>query len=119
VTAKRVDSASAELRRRRRELLETATATEKELDGLRAAERGHELEEVSQTEQGAADLLRLGEAERLEIRRIDAALERIESGGYGTCAECGGAIEKRRLEALPWAVRCAGCAATQERAAAR
>ena len=70
---------------------------------------------MSQSEQGVADLARLGEAERLELRRIEAALARIDEGRWGECAECGRAIEPKRLEALPWAIRCAGCAEARER----
>lgn len=45
-----------------------------------------------------------------EIRRIDAALKRIEEDEYGWCAECGEAIEARRLEIDPAAPRCSACA---------
>jgi DnaK suppressor protein len=45
-----------------------------------------------------------------EIRRIDAALQRVEDGEYGWCAECGEAIEDRRLDLDPAAPRCAACA---------
>ena len=45
-----------------------------------------------------------------EIRRIDAALERLENSEYGWCVECGEAIEARRLEIDPATPRFAGCA---------
>jgi DnaK suppressor protein len=45
-----------------------------------------------------------------EIRRIDAALQRVEDDEYGWCAECGEAIEEKRLELDPAAPRCAHCA---------
>jgi len=45
-----------------------------------------------------------------EIRRIDAALQRVEDDEYGWCAECGEAIEDKRLELDPAAPRCAACA---------
>jgi len=45
-----------------------------------------------------------------EIRRIDAALQRLEEGDYGWCVECGEAIEVKRLEIDPAAPRCSGCA---------
>ncbi|MFW5661621.1 MAG: TraR/DksA family transcriptional regulator [Oceanicaulis sp.] len=45
-----------------------------------------------------------------ELRRIDAALKRLEEGEYGWCAECGGAISDKRLEVDPAAPRCRGCA---------
>ncbi|WP_394693718.1 TraR/DksA family transcriptional regulator [Hyphobacterium sp.] len=46
----------------------------------------------------------------MEIRRIDAALKRIEAGEYGWCVECGEAIAPKRLESDPAAPRCAACA---------
>ena len=47
---------------------------------------------------------------REEIRDIKAALLRIENGNYGVCSSCGGKIGTARLEALPTATRCIGCA---------
>lgn len=44
------------------------------------------------------------------IARIDDALERIESGSFGVCNECGSPIPRERLEALPYAERCIECA---------
>ncbi|OGD23547.1 hypothetical protein A2Z10_00655 [Candidatus Azambacteria bacterium RBG_16_47_10] len=35
------------------------------------------------------------------LEDIDAALERIEKGTYGTCEACGQAIDEARLEANP------------------
>jgi DnaK suppressor protein len=43
------------------------------------------------------------------LRLIDQALARIESGSYGTCAECGEDIPIERLRALPFAVLCVDC----------
>jgi len=45
-----------------------------------------------------------------EIRRIDAALARIDEDEYGWCAECGDLIEAARLEIDPAAPRCSACA---------
>lgn len=47
------------------------------------------------------------------IVEIDAVLERIDSGAYGTCDACGTAIPPERLEARPSSVMCVGCAAKQ------
>ncbi|XBQ16735.1 MAG: TraR/DksA C4-type zinc finger protein [Oceanicaulis sp.] len=54
----------------------------------------------------AADARRAG-----ELRRIEAALKRLDEGEYGWCAECGEAIEARRLEIDPAAPLCRSCAA--------
>ncbi len=52
----------------------------------------------------------LTENEEDLLREIDAALERIEAGTYGTCASCGKPIGEERLEALPWTDLCIDCA---------
>ena len=41
-----------------------------------------------------------------EMAQIDAALERIANGTYGTCAVCGREIAYERLKARPIATRC-------------
>ena len=59
----------------------------------------------------AQAMAKAAEARRAqEIRRIDAALQRVEDDEYGWCAECGEAIEEKRLELDPAAPRCAHCA---------
>ena len=40
---------------------------------------------------------------------IDEAIKRIKDGSYGSCLECGGAIAKSRLNALPYAEVCIEC----------
>jgi DnaK suppressor protein len=42
-------------------------------------------------------------------QRILSALERIESGEYGICEECGDPIAEARLKAAPWAATCISC----------
>lgn len=51
----------------------------------------------------------------VELTRIDAALERVESGEYGFCLGCGEEIELKRLELDPAAPQCAACAAGPSR----
>ena len=59
----------------------------------------------------------LGNEARDEIRKISAALERIEQGSFGDCLSCGGAIDEARLAAYPYAEDCIDCANEEERAA--
>ena len=47
---------------------------------------------------------------------IEAALQRIETGTFGSCAGCGKQIDEERLEALPYATRCIDCQRLAERA---
>ncbi len=44
-----------------------------------------------------------------EIRDIEAALMRIQSGTYGVCADCVGPIDVARLQVYPTAKRCHRC----------
>ena len=46
----------------------------------------------------------------VELRRIAAALARIDEGDYGACLECGEEIAVRRLELTPAAPLCIACA---------
>lgn len=48
------------------------------------------------------------------LARIDQALSRVDLGQYGRCAECGDDIAERRLNALPFAVRCQSCEQVRE-----
>ena len=50
-----------------------------------------------------------------ELMGVTAALERIKSGDYGTCDDCGTEIGYKRLEAYPTAVRCIQCQTKHER----
>jgi DnaK suppressor protein len=119
VRAEELAGLRTELKRRRRVVLETAMRAEAELNGLRAAAPSAEIEEGARVLSDEEALRRLGDAELRELARIDAAMERMERGAYGTCADCGEEIEPRRLHALPHALRCQGCEEARERVAAR
>ncbi|MBX7237400.1 MAG: TraR/DksA C4-type zinc finger protein [Caldilineales bacterium] len=45
-----------------------------------------------------------------QIKSLQQALERAQSGAYGLCQNCGKEIEPERLEILPSATTCADCA---------
>ena len=55
------------------------------------------------------------EREIVKLRRIDAALDRVEEGTYGYCLESGEEIEHKRLENQPWAEFCLEVAEEKER----
>jgi RNA polymerase-binding protein DksA len=56
----------------------------------------------------------LGNEARQELRKISAALRRLDSGDYGICVECGQPIKKGRLEVYPYADECIECAEFDE-----
>ena len=54
----------------------------------------------------------------LELREIEAALQRMASGHYGICQDCGAPIDIKRLTAYPVARRCIDCKQAFEQASA-
>jgi DnaK suppressor protein len=57
----------------------------------------------------------LSASERDLLRRIDAAVDRIDVGMYGVCVHCGKKVQIARLEAVPWARHCVDCQELQDR----
>ncbi len=49
------------------------------------------------------------------LERIAYTLEKIETGEFGLCEECGHAIGEKRLMAVPGVETCISCAEEQER----
>jgi RNA polymerase-binding transcription factor DksA len=47
---------------------------------------------------------------RRDVADLNAALDRVDRAGYGTCARCGWAIPPERLAAHPTALTCVRCA---------
>ena len=46
---------------------------------------------------------------RIQLRKVEFALERISTGEFGICAACDGAIGLKRLQAIPWTNHCIEC----------
>ena len=59
-------------------------------------------------------LLGMSERERAMLREIDAALDRVDDGSFGTCEECGDPIGEARLRVVPHATLCVDCKADRE-----
>jgi len=53
------------------------------------------------------------------LAEIDQALQRLDSGQYGLCGDCGEPIALARLQLLPQVLRCVACAAQHERGQTR
>lgn len=65
-------------------------------------------------ESDRAFTLRIRDRERRLIRKIHAAIGRIEDGSYGICEECGEDINIERLKARPVTRLCIKCKTMQE-----
>ena len=60
---------------------------------------------------------RMSQHWKLELTRINSALNRIESGSFGICEECEDEIPLKRLRVRPDAALCLNCQETNEREA--
>jgi DnaK suppressor protein len=49
------------------------------------------------------------ERRAMMLRNIEAALRRLDDGGYGRCRDCEEPINPKRLEFDPTALRCIDC----------
>jgi DnaK suppressor protein len=58
--------------------------------------------------------MRIRERERKLLKKIDEALERMNTATYGTCERCGGDIPYKRLKARPVTTLCIECKTLQE-----
>lgn len=103
----KLDARKAALQARRSELLADLTKIENTLDDPMPKD----WEEAAQEREDDEMLQALGQAEQAEIRRIDAALQRMAEGEYGFCVKCGEEIAAARLDLIPDTPFCAACAA--------
>ena len=105
----------AELTRKKRELSERLDRISKNL------RRGYEADSKERAKQLEDNEVvdALGNEARGEIAKITAALQRIDSGDFGLCVECGQPIEEGRIKAHPYADECIECAEFDERRRAR
>lgn len=74
---------------------------------------GDQLDQAS-LEINQANLQKIGKREAYLVKKIDLALEKIESGSYGECEMCGEEIGMARLMARPVAQLCIDCKTEQE-----
>jgi len=51
-----------------------------------------------------------------ELAQVESALQRLDAGTYGDCADCGDPIPLPRLRVQPAAQRCASCQLAAEQA---
>ena len=112
-----IDDIRKKLLTQRRNLFRQVAQTEDELLWLETDVES-EVEERGQEESMVRLLDRLDGRAKAEIEEIDRALVKLEAGQYGRCEQCGKAIPRSRLEALPAAAMCMVCAQVGEDQAA-
>ena len=67
------------------------------------------------TSQAIERITQVDAAKKLDakLRDVHRALGKLDEGTYGVCDSCAAEIPAERLEAIPWAVLCVGCAAAR------
>lgn len=108
------------LKAMKQELLEKKAAltrsVARELEEV-SNEDGHHLADMADPGGDANDEdrnFRLLEMSGAELEQVEAALELIEDGTYGSCESCQEPISVERLKALPFATKCIGCKRAEE-----
>ena len=59
-------------------------------------------------------LFSLSNTERDMLQQVDEALHRLDDHRFGFCVVCEDEVDRKRLEAVPWAKRCISCQEKQE-----
>ena len=95
--------------------LERLTALEREFGGIVESARADNADDEHDPEGATIAFERqhiaaLLDQAREHLAAIDAALGRLDEGGYGICARCGRPIPPERLAARPTATTCVSCA---------
>ena len=114
----------SELRRYREKLLALRERVEADFEGLRVAlgRAGHPVGEVhipthaaDHDSEGLDVEIAMEETEASIAAAIEQALERMETGMFGICDDCGKLIPPERLHVMPYAPCCVECAREREK----
>ena len=100
------------LRERAEKLLDTSRQSLTELTEQKEVDADAVDQAANESDRGFS--LRLADRDRLMLRKIRKALERVEEGEYGCCETCGENITYKRLLARPVATLCIDCKTTAE-----
>ena len=111
------------LAKMREQLLEMKAKLLAEIDSELRAERegnkdeGMDTYDLASEERDREISFILSDRERVKLKQIDDALERMDEGSYGVCESCGLEIAEERLEAMPFSRLCRDCQQDEEREA--
>ncbi|WP_425467502.1 TraR/DksA family transcriptional regulator [Rhizobium glycinendophyticum] len=110
-TAQPMDAAHFErmLKARKAEIENRLTKIDTDLSQLKSADSAERAVE-SENDEVLEEFGQVGEG---ELRGIDAALDRLHAGTFGTCVSCGEPISVERLQAVPHTPFCKDCAAAR------
>ena len=110
---KRLEQYKKRLLERKQQLEEIVARTEQ--DGREADEEAaQDVADKAINSYTKEFLFRKSNDDRFILQLVQEALERMESGAYGACIVCGGEMQQKRLDAVPWARHCFECQQKQE-----
>lgn len=99
----------AALTEKRKHLTQGLSNSKEEVQSHSANDGIRDYADVAQRAYTKEFLYSLSAAERRLLQLVDEARARIENGEYGFCANCGKAVQEKRLNAIPWARHCIQC----------
>lgn len=100
---KKLEKEKAETEKEIERLKSSAESVDDNFDDRQSGQDHHPGDVASDAQMKKTDYTLL-EKQREKHKKIEAALERIESGTYGICLVTGKPIQKERLEAMPYAM---------------
>lgn len=113
LTKKQMDFLIDHIQAERERILNSSQIDGEELE-LKSDDRMDEVDQAS-AEYERSQILRFRNRDLLYAKKLFHALEKIESGDYGVCEECGDDIRFERLKARPTAELCISCKDEAER----
>jgi DnaK suppressor protein len=93
---------------KKRESIVKATGKKAHWENMEDTRHGDFVDQASDDNEVHVNL-RLLQIDAKLLRAIDAAIDRIEKGSYGTCTICEQNISLARLKAVPWTSVCIAC----------
>ena len=112
LSAKKAEHFKQLLKARIAELERVLAAAQRETRG--GTTRHADPADQAASEHERQSLVHKAAASRQMLKTLTQALERMRQGSFGECAQCGGDIELKRLEAIPWARCCVRCQEARE-----
>ena len=94
---------------------ELRVSVEHQLQAVRGVEPEPDAVDQATRQSEKEILLRTSNKEQQLLRAVESALGRIRDGSFGQCVSCRNEIDRRRLEAVPWAPYCIRCQEEFER----
>src|SRR4051794_20182228 len=105
---RRIEVYRKRLLERQKQLLESVSKTEQ--DGRQADEDPtQDSADKAASSYNKEFLFKLSNDDRYILQLVDDALRRVKAGEYGQCVACGGDMQIKRLDAVPWARHCIEC----------